>query len=328
MSDDWTTVSPQAAKEEEDKVEFEIENEQPEQSELDFGEEEKAKPKQKAEEPEQAEEEEKESGAQKRIRQLVRQRKEREAQIEELQARQAELEARLRDREKEYSESIKSNLEVNERQINDKLELSKHAYRRAVESGDADQMLAAQEALSSAQAEAMQLKQSQYAYSKYQEELESSAKNTYEAQPASTEQYDPKAIAWAGRNPWFGQDNILTQAALQIDASMKDEGYDPSDEEYYKEIDKRLASAFPSRFEAQEEPVQTRQEAPAKASQVVAGASRTPNPSSGRKVKLTQEDVRLAEKWGIPLEQYAAEKLKVEKAEGEYTSINNLRGGY
>jgi hypothetical protein len=52
---------------------------------------------------------------------------------------------------------------------------------------------------------------------------------------------------------------------------------------------------------------------------VVAGASRsTPNPS---KVKLTKEDVRLAQNWGIPLEQYAAEKLKVENADGEYTAI-------
>jgi hypothetical protein len=62
------------------------------------------------------------------------------------------------------------------------------------------------------------------------------------------------------------------------------------------------------------------------ASQVVSGASRTPKTSSAggngsKRVKLTQEDVRLANKWGIPLEQYAAEKLKVEEADGEYTTV-------
>lgn len=320
MSDDWATVNSQAEKEEE-KVEFEIENEQPQ---LDLGDAENVQ--QKNQEQGAAEEtEEKESGAQKRIRQLVRQRKEREAQIAELQSRQEALETKLKERETEYASSIKNNLDNNERSIADKMEMSKNAYRQAVESGDADRMLAAQEAMTIAQTEAMQLRQSQHAYSKYQEELANS-QNTAPAQPTA-ENYDPKAIAWAGKNPWFGQDNILTQAALQIDASMKDEGYDPSDEEYYEEIDKRLSSAFPSRFDAQQE-VETRNEAPRKASQVVAGASRTPNPSSGRKVKLSQEDVRLAEKWGIPLEQYAAEKLKVEKADGEYTSINNQRGGY
>jgi hypothetical protein len=53
---------------------------------------------------------------------------------------------------------------------------------------------------------------------------------------------------------------------------------------------------------------------------VVAGASRS-TPSSNKKVKLTKEDVRLAQNWGIPLEQYAAEKLKVENADGDYTAI-------
>jgi len=55
--------------------------------------------------------------------------------------------------------------------------------------------------------------------------------------------------------------------------------------------------------------------------QVVSGASRS-SPSSNRKVKLSKEDVRLAQKWNIPLEQYAAEKLKVTQADGEYTTVN------
>jgi len=54
---------------------------------------------------------------------------------------------------------------------------------------------------------------------------------------------------------------------------------------------------------------------------VVGGASRTSSASSGKKVRLTKEDIRLAEKWGISLDKYAAEKLKVEKADGEYTTV-------
>lgn len=325
MSDEWTTVNTSAVKEDEDKVEFEIENQsQPEQPELDFEDTDNVS-EQTAKQGQEEETEEKESGAQKRIRQLVRQRKEREQQIAELQKRQEELEQRLKAKEEEYNKSLKETLDSNERQIGDRLELAKKAYRQAVESGDADQMLAAQEAMSNAQFESAQIKQSQDAYNRYQQELELEAQRRQQTQQQAQEAYDPKAIAWAGRNPWFGQDQILTQAALQIDAGMKDEGYDPSDDEYYEEIDKRLQATFPNRFEPSQ--TQTRTEAPTNASQVVAGASRTPNPSSGRKVKLSQEDVRLAEKWGIPLEQYAAEKLKVEKADGEYTNINQ-RGGY
>ena len=62
------------------------------------------------------------------------------------------------------------------------------------------------------------------------------------------------------------------------------------------------------------------QENPSTPAQVVSGASRLP-PSSSSKVKLSKEDVRLAQKWNIPLEQYAAEKLKVSDADGNYTNI-------
>ena len=106
----------------------------------------------------------------------------------------------------------------------------------------------------------------------------------------------------------------MTAAALALDAELKEEGFDPSDPEFYNEIDNRIKEAFPSKFNAavKESSVQ---EQPSQPAQVVAGASRsTPTPG---KVKLTKEDVRLANNWGIPLEQYAAEKDKVQNADGE-----------
>ena len=95
-------------------------------------------------------------------------------------------------------------------------------------------------------------------------------------------------------------------------------------EDFYDEIDKRMQAAFPNKFK--EQPATTeRNDGSSSPSQVVAGGSRSsPNP---KKVKLSQEDVRLANKWGIPLEQYAAEKMKVTKSEGDYTTINMQRGG-
>ena len=127
------------------------------------------------------------------------------------------------------------------------------------------------------------------------------------------------AVEWAGRNPWFGQDNVMTTLALEIDQELKTEGYDPTDEDFYKEIDTRLRSKYPQRFGGEVQ--QEREQETSTPAQVVGGASRTSSTSSGKKVRLTKEDVRLAEKWGIPLEQYAAEKLKVDKADGEYTSV-------
>ena len=145
-------------------------------------------------------------------------------------------------------------------------------------------------------------------------------------QQQQTTQPDPRAVNWQANNEWFGKDNIMTASALAIDAELKNEGYSPNDEDFYDEIDKRMRTAFPNKFTQTEEPVTTeRNDGSSSPSQVVAGGSRSsPNP---KKVKLSQEDVRLANKWGIPLEQYAAEKMKVTKSEGDYTTINMQRGG-
>ena len=98
---------------------------------------------------------------------------------------------------------------------------------------------------------------------------------------------------------------------------LEEQGFDPSDPEFYNEIDSKLKENFPHKFTVKE----SVQEQPSQPAQVVSGASRS-SPNSSRKVKLSKEDVRLAQKWGIPLEHYAAEKLKVSNADGEYTNIN------
>jgi hypothetical protein len=128
---------------------------------------------------------------------------------------------------------------------------------------------------------------------------------------------DPKAEQWASDNDWFGKDNVMTAAALAIDAELKNEGYDPSDNDFYQEIDNRIKTSFPHKFEEDKERVQETTSSPA---QVVSGSSRS-SPSSRKKIKLSQEDLRLAQKWNIPLETYAAQKLKVHQADGDYTDI-------
>ena len=122
----------------------------------------------------------------------------------------------------------------------------------------------------------------------------------------------------------------MTAAALAADAELKSEGYDPSDDDFYEAIDYKLRNQFPHKYEdapppvvqQEEEATPRLQDTPSNSAQVVAGASRTPQASRSNKVKLSQEDVRRANKWGISLEQYAAEKLKAEQADGEYTEIS------
>lgn len=60
---------------------------------------------------------------------------------------------------------------------------------------------------------------------------------------------DPKAEDWAERNEWFGKDQAMTYAAFCIHKSLvEDEKFDPSSDEYYNELDKRIAAEFPHKL--------------------------------------------------------------------------------
>jgi hypothetical protein len=305
------------SEEKEEWGDVEIPNE--EQKEVEFEIEEEAEPEQKAE----AKKEEKPpeldgietKGAEKRIRQLIRQRKERDEQIAALIQKNEELGNNLRTKDKEVNQVNKLSLDASEKQLTDKLELARTVYMEAFDEGEKEKLLKAQEMLNEAQADLKAVSSAKQSYEEV--EVSSSAtpppSRTNIAQPAT----DPKAEEWASKNSWFGQDNIKTAAALAIDAELKQEGYDPQDEEFYQEIDNRINKAFSQNTEETTERVQENPSTPA---QVVSGASRL-SPSSSSKVKLSKEDVRLAQKWNIPLEQYAAEKLKVSDADGNYTNI-------
>ena len=248
-------------------------------------------------------------GAQKRIRQLIKQRKDRDEQIQTLISHNEQLTGHLQNKDKELFNVSKLSLDTSEKQLLDKVELARKVYLEAFDDGDKDMLLKAQESLNDAQAD---LKMINSAKVDYQKEPVQTRPVARQPQPQQT--HDPKATKWAEQNEWFGKDTVRTAAALAIDAELKGEGYDPNDKEYYEEINSRLQEAFPQKYER----VQENTSQPA---QVVSGASRS-SPTSGKKVKLSKEDVRLAQKWGIPLEQYAAEKLKVTQADGEYTNIN------
>ena len=320
MEDNWSEVDT-SKKAEEEKVEFEVEKE-PEKVE--------AKPEpvqEKKEEPKQEEPKELDGiqtkGAEKRIRQLIRQRKERDEQIAQLIQQNEKLKKSYSTKETEFNKVSKLNLDATEKQLKDKLDLARSAYADAFEAQDKEKLLKAQEALNEAQTD---LKNVAVTKSKFTEEPKQQQQVQQQQPVQQPVQPDPRAIDWQANNDWFGKDNIMTASALAIDAELKNEGYSPNDEDFYDEIDKRMRAAFPNKFTQKEEPVTTeRNDGSSSPSQVVAGGSRSsPNP---KKVKLSQEDVRLANKWGIPLEQYAAEKMKVTKSEGDYTTINMQRGG-
>jgi len=323
--EEWSEVETKAP--EEPKVEYEIEGEEDEKvktpSPVEAKEEVKSEEVPKEDSPPELEGVDT-KGAQKRIRQLVKQRKERDEQLSQLMRQNEELSSKLQNTEHQFNTVNKLSLDSSEKQITDKLELARNAYKSAHEEGDSAKILQAQEFLNEAQNDLKSLTVTKQQFEQQPVQQQQVQQPQYQPQPTP----DPRAAEWAQKNEWFGSDQVMTAASLAIDGQLKEEGYNPTDPEYYTEIDRRLQETFPHKFAAQAAPVEeVRQQVEAsKPAQVVAGASRS-SPGSSKKVKLSKEDIRLANKWNVPLEQYAQEKLKADQADGEYTTINMQRGG-
>ena len=313
QEESWNEVKTEEP--EKEKVEYEVEKDEPKVEPK------KVEPEVKKEEPKELQGIET-KGAEKRIRQLVKQRKDKEDEVVRLIRQNEELNSRLNNTQREFTNISKLNLDATENQLKDKLELARGAYQAAHEEGDSSKILKAQEFLNDAQNDLKSVgaTKMQFKEPEVQAPQQQVQQPHYQPQPTP----DPKAQSWAEKNDWFGEDKIRTAAALAIDADLKEEGFNPTDDDYYSEVDNRLKEAFPHRYKTGEvEEVRKQESSPA---QVVAGGTRS-TPGSNKKVKLSKEDVRLANKWNIPLEQYAQEKLKATSADGEYTTINMQRGG-
>jgi hypothetical protein len=330
QEENWSSIDLSKDSTEADKVEFEIEGEQDEEvvqeaAPVTVLKKQKDQDEVQEEQPEELEGVET-KGAQKRIRQLIRQRKERDEELGRLRDEVGSLRNSVKERDTQLSSSLKNTIDSTESKLETTLNNAREVYKQAAENGDAERMLSAQESMSKTYAEMTQVHQQRRAWEDYNEQVKRSLEVQQEQAQKQPPQYDPKAVDWATKNPWFGQDQIMTAAALTLDQEIKNEGYDPSDDDFYEEIDVRLRLKYPHKFQTEQAVVQTEaprlRDTPSNSAQVVAGSSRTPKTSNSKnRVKLTQEDVRLANKWGITLEKYAQEKLKVEQADGEYTSI-------
>lgn len=239
-------------------------------------------------------------GVQKRIKKLTEKYRYAERDKEEA--------ARLADVLKKENEQLKTRLSsldqgyLNEygTRIESQLTSAKEAYRQAHDRGDVDAMFEAQQALSK-----ISIEQERFRLAKQRQEqpaAEQQAQPVQEAapqQPAPQAQPDPRAQKWAETNEWFGEDEIMTQAAFVIHNNLvNEEGFDPSSDDYYTELDNRMKTRFPNELSVQKNGGASR----------VASATTSASRSSkqGRRtVKLSPSQVAIAKKLGVPLEEYA-----------------------
>ena len=176
------------------------------------------------------------------------------------------------------------------------LEDAKNAYKVAYDAGDSEAIVTAQENITAAKIKSDRL--DNFKLPTLQEEDSAVQKNKGNA---PTPPVDPKAQDWHKSNPWYGVDDEMTSYALGLHSKLvkqKGQSYVNTDE-YWETIDSRMRKLFPENFEGAEE---TEAEEPKKPANVVAPATRSTSP---KKVKLTQTQVSLAKRLGVPLEMYA-----------------------
>ena len=239
---------------------------------------------------------------QKRIKKLTEKYRQEERDKEEA-ARLAQV---LREENEKLKSQIGSTQQAHLSEYGNRLESqlvqARQAHRDAHESGDYDKIFEAQQALSKITIEQERFRlaterqervkvQGSEQDERVQQPVQRAESETQASEP------DPKAQDWATKNEWFGQDEIMTYAAFGIHRKLvEEEGFDPTSDEYYHEIDKRITAEFPHKFKSQK----------GRSSQVAsADTSASRRPSGRRTVKLSPSQVAMARKLNVPLEEYA-----------------------
>ena len=239
---------------------------------------------------------------QRRIAKLTKKWREAERQKDEAVVYAQTILKKQKDAESKLSKLQPDFVAVTEESINSGVAAAQAKLAAAREAND---LKAESEALASIsefgykKAKLEETKVAQAAFEKQQSEKKPQVNLPRQTAAAGTP--DPKAEAWSEKNTWFGKDTAMTYTAFDLHQKITDEGYDPSSDEYYAEIDKRIRLEFPHKFANNADKGETIRPAPV---QTVASAKRSTR--SGRKtVRLTPSQVAIAKKLGVPLEEYA-----------------------
>ena len=249
--------------------------------------------------PQEEELEEYSAGVKTRIDQLTKRFREEERQkqtavqfAENVRKENESLKQRLDSLDKGFQEEFGS-------RVTSQLDSAKRLLKEAHESGDVDKIVEAQEALSNLALEKGKLAKAQ------RETPETPAAAPPPPPPPQQQQQpaappDPKAQSWAQKNDWFGNDEVMTYAAFGVHRRLiEDDGFDPQSDEYYTELDNRMRTEFPHKFDAKSKPNGGSRKVAS------AEASKSRNRSGRKTVRLTPSQVAIAKRLNVPLEEYA-----------------------
>ena len=239
-------------------------------------------------------------GVKKRINNLVGRMREMERLYEASQQENEQL-------KNKYSTVGKGYVSEFEGRVTSAVDAAKAKLKKAIEDNDTAAQVEAQEQLAAAKADTVRLsslKASQKRDEEYVKQMqEQQALQAQQMQQTQDYGVDYKAEDWAARNPWFKNKKTkhMRDVAMAHHEELIAEGFDPTSDEYYNEIDSYIREVFPNYFEKDKEDTKTETKQPV---QTVASAVR--KTKSGRRVvKLTPSQVAIAKRLNVPLEEYA-----------------------
>ena len=199
------------------------------------------------------------------------------------------LQQKYADIEKNYSAVDENYIKEYDARVDAEREQVKKSLQEAIEAQDSKKIMEANDQLTKL---AVEKEKARIKLQQKETQKEEQKKQPTQEQIQQPVQPSPRAQEWASDNEWFGKDKAMTNAAFGIHEDLIQKGFDAESEEYYAEVDKQMRGYFPNKFVDETKPVQT-----------VASAGRK---QQGRKtVRLTRSQVAIAQKLGVPLEEYA-----------------------
>ena len=252
-----------------------------------------------------------------RINQLTAKRKQasEEAQAayeyaDKIQKENESMKTRLQQVSAGYNSEAEGRLKAQEAQAT-------RAYAEASEAGDYDRAAKAQQALAqiAVAKDKVRSQKSQLERQGQQQNAQRQQQTQAPQQPQQQQQQaaparDQKLDGWLDKNSWFGSDRIMTRTAQAIHETLVlEEDYDPTSDDYYKEIDSRMRKEMPQKFKEKRSNAQT--VAPA------SGNGRSVKSGRKKSVELSPGQVAFAKKMRIPLDKYAREVAKIDNRRSE-----------
>lgn len=168
---------------------------------------------------------------------------EKDVRLQQLQRENEEFKRRLSSVERESKENRVSRIDKHLEDQKVRLEYAKMKLSEAVQAGDGDAMVQAQTMWNEAQAAVGE-------FARAKQAAEREATGAGQSAPRVDPTVQRNAADWMRRNSWYRPDTSDrdSQIAKKLDELLVTEGLNPSDSDYWDELDNRLQKALPHRY--------------------------------------------------------------------------------